>query len=86
MQLTTNLAAPSFGTYAYRYETLEHYLSLKPTPLEQAESLEQLRALENGMPIKIAIVDYRDRTPWSVDNPEDIGIVEKIIAREGELV
>jgi 3-deoxy-manno-octulosonate cytidylyltransferase (CMP-KDO synthetase) len=48
--------------------------------------LEQLRALENGMPIRVVEVDYRGRTHWSVDTPEDISHVEEIINREGELV
>lgn len=74
------------GLYAYRYSALEKYVSLSMTPLEQAEKLEQLRALENGIPIKIVPVDYQGRTHWSVDNPEDIQKVEEIILREGELV
>lgn len=42
------------GLYAYRVSALRHLASLPPTPLEQAEKLEQLRALENGMDIRIA--------------------------------
>ncbi len=57
-----------------------------PSPLEQAESLEQLRALENGIAIRIVEVDYRGRSAWSVDAPSDVDEVEAIIAREGELV
>ncbi len=74
------------GLYGYRYETLKKYIELKPTPLEGIEKLEQLRALENGIPIRIVLVDYRGRTHWSVDNPEDIKIVEEIVRREGELI
>ena len=73
------------GLYAYRYETLEKYVQLAPTPLEEVEKLEQLRALENGIPIKIVLVDYRGRTHGSIDNPEDVQVVESIIDREGEL-
>lgn len=73
------------GLYGYRYEALKTYVSLKPTPLEEMEKLEQLRALENGIPIRIVKVDYRGRTHWSIDNPEDIAIAEKILKREGEL-
>jgi 3-deoxy-manno-octulosonate cytidylyltransferase (CMP-KDO synthetase) len=73
------------GIYGYRWGTLERYLTLAPTPLEQAESLEQLRALENGIPIHIVPVDYRGRTPWSVDTPNDLRRVEELIAVEGEL-
>jgi 3-deoxy-manno-octulosonate cytidylyltransferase (CMP-KDO synthetase) len=74
------------GLYAYRYPALEKYCSLPASPLEQVEQLEQLRALENGIPIKVVLVDYKGRTPWSVDTPEDVAIVEKIIANEGELL
>src|SRR5690606_27087263 len=74
------------GLYCYRYETLARYVELEPSPLEQIEKLEQLRALENGIPIRVVPVDYRGRTHWSIDNPEDVAIAEQIIAREGELV
>jgi 3-deoxy-manno-octulosonate cytidylyltransferase (CMP-KDO synthetase) len=46
---------------------------MKPTPLEKLEKLEQLRALENGWRIKVALVDYE---PICVDTPEDIQRVE----------
>lgn len=74
------------GLYCYRYQALEKYVALKPTPLEEIEKLEQLRALENGIPIRVVPVDYRGRTHWSIDNPEDIKIAEEIIGREGELL
>jgi len=74
------------GLYAYRLLALKEYVSLSPTPLELAEGLEQLRIIENGMAIKVVPVDYRGRTHWSVDHPEDIAIVERIIQKEGELV
>lgn len=73
------------GLYGYRRDSLETYVTLPPTPLEQTEGLEQLRALENGMTIRIALVDYRGRTHASVDAPGDVAVVEKIIAAEGEL-
>ena len=74
------------GLYGYRFETLERMAALAPTPLEQAEGLEQLRALENGIPIRVVLTDYRGRTHWSVDSPEDAAMVETLIARDGELV
>lgn len=74
------------GLYGYRFGTLEQYLSLPMGPLEEAESLEQLRALEHGIPIKVVEVDYKGRTPWAVDSPEDAKRVEEIIAAEGELL
>jgi 3-deoxy-manno-octulosonate cytidylyltransferase (CMP-KDO synthetase) len=74
------------GLYAYRASYLAKYVSLQPTPLETAEKLEQLRFLENGIPIRIILVDYRGRTHWSVDHPNDIQKVEQIIKAEGELI
>ena len=74
------------GLYGYRYPTLEQYIALAPTPLEQIESLEQLRALENGIPIQVVEVDYKERTSHAIDSPEDVAIVENIISKEGELI
>ncbi len=74
------------GLYAYQYAVLEQLVKLPPTPLEEAEQLEQLRALEHGIPIQIVPVEYGGRSHWSVDKPEDVAIAEKIIASEGELV
>lgn len=74
------------GIYAYRYDTLKEYLDLPISTLERMEGLEQLRALENGLPIHIVPVDVKYRTDWDVNNPEDIHIVEEIIKKEGELL
>lgn len=74
------------GLYAYRFETLQRLSHLSESPLEKAEKLEQLRALENGIPIRVVEVDYQGRTHGSVDRPEDIAFVESIIAEEGELI
>jgi 3-deoxy-manno-octulosonate cytidylyltransferase (CMP-KDO synthetase) len=54
------------GIYCWRRAALERYVRLAPTPLEQRERLEQLRALENGMRIDAAIVDA---VPLGVDTP-----------------
>jgi len=74
------------GLYGYRKMALSRYVSLAPSPLEQTEGLEQLRALENGMKIRVATVDYRGRTHWSVDSLEDVAVAERIIEREGEIL
>jgi 3-deoxy-manno-octulosonate cytidylyltransferase (CMP-KDO synthetase) len=74
------------GLYGYRHYSLEKYIELQPTPLEQLEGLEQLRALENGTPIHVVEVDYRGRTHCAIDSPEDVKIVENIISKEGELI
>ncbi|MBI5588825.1 MAG: 3-deoxy-manno-octulosonate cytidylyltransferase [Deltaproteobacteria bacterium] len=57
------------GLYVYRRDFLIEFAALKPSPLEEAESLEQLRALENGFRIKVVETDYN---PVSVDTPEDL--------------
>jgi 3-deoxy-manno-octulosonate cytidylyltransferase (CMP-KDO synthetase) len=57
------------GVYVFRRKFLLHFSKMKPTPLEKLEKLEQLRALENGCPIKITLVDYE---PICVDIPEDL--------------
>jgi 3-deoxy-manno-octulosonate cytidylyltransferase (CMP-KDO synthetase) len=74
------------GIYGYSCTILGQLCRLPQTPLEVAEQLEQLRALEHGIPIKVVVVDYRGRTHGSVDSPEDVAFVEAVIAREGELV
>lgn len=73
------------GLYAYRKETLLRLAKLPQSKFELVENLEQLRALENGIAIKVVEVDYKGRTHGSVDNPEDLPIIEQIIAKEGEL-
>lgn len=74
------------GLYAYRYETLRRYVGLKPGSLERSEMLEQLRALEHGITIRVVEVDYGGRTHWAVDSPEDLKRVEAIIDDEGDLL
>jgi 3-deoxy-D-manno-octulosonate cytidylyltransferase len=74
------------GLYAYRAETLQELSGYPEGPFEKSEKLEQLRALENGIPIRVVQVDYRGRTHGSVDRPEDVQVVETVIEREGELI
>lgn len=74
------------GMYAYRADTLQLLQNLPASPLEKVEKLEQLRALENGIAIQVVEVDYQGRSHGSVDTPEDVTLVESIIAREGELI
>ena len=63
------------GIYAYRRDFLLHYAKMEPTPLEQAESLEQLRALENGYRIKV--VETKSKFV-GVDTVEDLERVNEI--------
>jgi 3-deoxy-manno-octulosonate cytidylyltransferase (CMP-KDO synthetase) len=64
------------GLYAYRRAALERFVSLPPSPLEQQEKLEQLRALEAGMRIDIGIVDT---VPRGVDTPADLETARLIL-------
>jgi len=73
------------GLYAYTREALEEFMSKPPSALEEAEALEQLRALENGMPIDVVVVELKGRTLWAVDTPSDVTIVENLLRREGEI-
>jgi 3-deoxy-manno-octulosonate cytidylyltransferase (CMP-KDO synthetase) len=57
------------GLYAYRRAALERFVALPPSPLERRERLEQLRALENGMRIDVALVD---KPVFGVDTPADL--------------
>lgn len=67
------------GIYAYRRQFLIDYAKMQPTPLEQAESLEQLRALENGF--KIRVIKSACRF-IGVDTAEDLQRVNEIYRRE----
>ena len=64
------------GIYAYRRDFLENYVRWKPTPLELTESLEQLRALENGAKIRVILTDH---VSVGVDTPEQAAQVEQIL-------
>jgi 3-deoxy-manno-octulosonate cytidylyltransferase (CMP-KDO synthetase) len=64
------------GLYAYRRSALERFVALPPSTLEQREKLEQLRALEAGMRIDVAIVDT---VPLGVDTPEDLETARSVL-------
>ncbi len=65
------------GIYAFRREALERFVALPPSPLERREKLEQLRALENGMRIEVALVDT---VPLGVDTPGDLERARRLLA------
>ncbi len=65
------------GLYAYRRKALQRFVSLPPSPLEQREKLEQLRALEAGMRIDAVVVGD---VPLGVDTPHDLDRAREIIA------
>ena len=65
------------GLYVYRRDFLLSYPALPVGPLERAECLEQLRALENGFPIRVAETEYES---LGVDTPEDLERVAELLA------
>ena len=67
------------GIYGYKREALMKMTSLEQTPLERTESLEQLRALENGMKIKTSVVDF---VPVGIDTLEDLEKFKEIISQK----
>jgi 3-deoxy-manno-octulosonate cytidylyltransferase (CMP-KDO synthetase) len=77
----TDGARPQFyrhqGIYGYTTEFLLQFVKWKPGILEQAESLEQLRALENGAKIRVVLAKH---AAVSVDTPEDVAAVERLLA------
>jgi 3-deoxy-manno-octulosonate cytidylyltransferase (CMP-KDO synthetase) len=64
------------GIYAYTRAALERFVSLPPSPLEQRERLEQLRALEGGMRIHVALVDT---VPLGVDTPAELARARELL-------
>jgi 3-deoxy-manno-octulosonate cytidylyltransferase (CMP-KDO synthetase) len=63
------------GIYGYRRDALARFTAAPPSPLEQRENLEQLRALELGLSIWGAVVD---KAPASVDSPEDLALARTL--------
>jgi 3-deoxy-manno-octulosonate cytidylyltransferase (CMP-KDO synthetase) len=67
------------GIYAYRRAALEKFVHLSPSPLEQRENLEQLRALEAGMVMAVAQVPT---APFGVDTESDLARVRLVLELE----
>jgi 3-deoxy-manno-octulosonate cytidylyltransferase (CMP-KDO synthetase) len=65
------------GIYAFRRAALDRFVALPPSPLEQQERLEQLRALEAGMRIDVTIID---QVPRGVDTADDLEEARKLMA------
>jgi 3-deoxy-manno-octulosonate cytidylyltransferase (CMP-KDO synthetase) len=66
------------GLYAYRRDALLRLASLPPSPLEEAEGLEQLRALQDGM--RIRVVPVQGEATVAVDTPQDLERVRELMA------
>jgi len=64
------------GIYGYSLPLLLKFVKWKPTRLERTEQLEQLRALEHGVKIRVAVTS---RVSTGVDRPEDVALVEKLL-------
>jgi 3-deoxy-manno-octulosonate cytidylyltransferase (CMP-KDO synthetase) len=69
------------GLYGYRRDFLLRFVTLPPTEAEQAEALEQLRALEHGYRIRAAVIEGWRSIP--VDAPEDVPLVEAELRAQG---
>ena len=66
------------GIYGFRREALLQFVKWKPSPLEQTESLEQLRALENGVTVHVLVTKHGSP---GIDTPQDAKALEQKLAR-----
>jgi 3-deoxy-manno-octulosonate cytidylyltransferase (CMP-KDO synthetase) len=73
-----DVARRHVGLYGYQADVLQRLSSLAPSPLERAESLEQLRALQNGLKIRVL---ETSKPHLGVDRPEDVARVESELAK-----
>ena len=65
------------GIYGYRVDFLKHFINLPPSPLEIAEGLEQLRALEDGATIRVHLTEHE---AIGLDSPDQIPLIESLLA------
>ena len=79
LTLTKNLVYHHIGVYAYKASALTSYLQLPQSVLEMQEGLEQLRFVENSIPVKCVISSLNGNDFWELNNPSDIKIIEKIL-------
>lgn len=77
----TNKFYGHIGLYAFRLAALKKFVTLDQSPLEVTEKLEQLRFLENNIPIHVVLSEHRS---MGVDRPEDIKVVEQFILGKGK--
>jgi 3-deoxy-manno-octulosonate cytidylyltransferase (CMP-KDO synthetase) len=84
--LAPDEAIPVFhhvGVYAYRRDPLLRYADLDEGPLEAWEGLEQLRFMENEIPVRCVEVSARGRSFWELNNPADVEKLEAILMAQG---
>ncbi len=72
------------GVYAYRPDALRKYPVLSSGPLEKWEGLEQLRFMENGLPVHCVEVEAKGREFWELNNPVDVARIEAILSKSGQ--
>ena len=80
--LAPNETIPVFhhvGVYAFRRAALDAYADWPMGPLETWEGLEQLRFMENGIPVHCVEVEARGRAFWELNNPSDVARIEAIL-------
>jgi 3-deoxy-manno-octulosonate cytidylyltransferase (CMP-KDO synthetase) len=65
------------GMIAFRRDFLETFWNLPPTPLEQAESIDMLRAIEHGYPVRMVVSEFES---FGVDTPDDLRVAEERLA------
>lgn len=73
------------GLYAYRPQALADYAALGPVPLELQEGLEQLRFLDAGLPVGVAVCDTPGWEMIELNNPTDVPLIEAELARRAAL-
>lgn len=71
------------GVYAYRQDALRRYADLPPGGLELLEGLEQLRFLENALPVQATEVTAPGAVFWELNNPSDAALIEAALTRMG---
>ena len=74
------------GVYAYRRAALAAYGDWAVGRLETWEGLEQLRFMENGVPVTCVEVDARGRAFWELNNPTDVPRIEAVYLGPGEVL
>lgn len=75
------------GLYGYSYKALKNFAALKEGYYEKLEGLEQLRFLENHIPVRMVLVDYKGYGSMSgVDSPDDLARAESLFLKHGEFI